>query len=76
MCIRDRSISGLARTLKKEEDIHGFHLIRGKNVARIPFELHSNLIVVPVKINVSDTLRFILDTGVSSMMLTLSLIHI
>lgn len=65
-----QSISGLARTLKKEEEIHGFHLIRGKNVAHIPFELHSNLIVVPVKINASDTLRFILDTGVSSMMLT------
>lgn len=65
-----QSISGLARTLKKEEEIHGFHLIRRKNVAHIPFELHSNLIVVPVKINASDTLRFILDTGVSSMMLT------
>lgn len=65
-----QSISGLARTLKKEEEIHGFHLIRGKNIAHIPFELHSNLIVVPVKINASDTLRFILDTGVSSMMLT------
>ncbi|HAK80385.1 MAG TPA: signal protein PDZ [Runella sp.] len=65
-----QSISTLARPIKKEEDVHGFHLLHGRKTTRIPFELHSNLIVVPVKINASDTLRFILDTGVSSMMLT------
>lgn len=64
------NINAFASLPRKEEEIHGFHLIHGRNVARIPFELHSNLIVVPVKINASDTLRFILDTGVSSMMLT------
>jgi len=38
--------------------------------ARIPFEMHANLIVVPVHINDSDTLHFILDTGVSSIIIT------
>lgn len=60
----------LARPSTVEEEVHGLHLIHGKKVARIPFELHSNLIVVPLKINGSDTLRFILDTGVTSTMLT------
>ena len=36
----------------------------------IRFEMIHNLIVVPVFINSSDTLRFILDTGVSNTMLT------
>jgi hypothetical protein len=37
---------------------------------RIPFELHSNLIVVPLHINGSDTLNFILDSGISMTLLT------
>lgn len=36
----------------------------------IPFELHSNLIVVPVKINDGEELKFILDTGVRTAILT------
>lgn len=36
----------------------------------IPFELHSNLIVVPVKINDGEDLKFILDTGVRTAILT------
>ncbi|WP_234736554.1 pepsin/retropepsin-like aspartic protease family protein [Tellurirhabdus bombi] len=52
------------------KDRYGYHLIQNRKIARIPFELHSNLIVVPVKINNSDTLHFILDTGVSSTIIT------
>ncbi len=36
-----------------------------RKVEVIPFELHANLIVVRLRINNSDTLNFILDTGVS-----------
>ena len=36
----------------------------------IPFELHSNLIVIPVKINDGPDLKFILDTGVRTAILT------
>ena len=48
----------------------GFHFIRNKRSVNIPFLLLSNLIVVPVIINKSDTLNFILDTGVSSIIIT------
>lgn len=55
---------------KEKEQIHGLHLTNGRQSTRILFELHSNLIIVPVRINNSDTLRFILDTGVGSTILT------
>lgn len=42
---------------------------KAKRVA-IPFELHSNLIVVPVKVNDGEELKFILDTGVRTPILT------
>jgi hypothetical protein len=48
----------------------GFQLDRRLRSTRIPFQLHSNLIIVPVRINQSDTLRFILDTGVSTNIIT------
>ena len=49
----------------------GFHLTnqRARRVA-IPFELHSNLIIIPVKVNDGETLKFILDTGVRTAILT------
>ena len=49
----------------------GFHLTnqRARRVA-IPFELHSNLVVIPVKVNDGEDLRFILDTGVRTAILT------
>ncbi len=48
----------------------GYQLIRKRRITRIPFEFQANLVIVPVKVNDSDTLRFILDTGVSSIILT------
>ncbi|MFP4505810.1 MAG: aspartyl protease family protein [Cyclobacteriaceae bacterium] len=49
----------------------GFHFTdkRDKRVS-IPFELHSNLIVVPVRVNNGEPLKFILDTGVRTAILT------
>jgi predicted aspartyl protease len=35
----------------------------GKSALKIPFELFGNLILVQVRVNDSDSLRFILDTG-------------
>ena len=56
---------------KVKTEKFGFHFkgLRQKT-AKIKFELYSNLIVVKVKINKSDTLNFILDTGVSSFIIT------
>ena len=48
----------------------GFHLIQKRRSTRVPFELHANLIIVPARINNSDTLHFILDTGVGSTIIT------
>ncbi len=54
----------------KAPERFGFNL-KGKNqkVTRIPFIINSNLIVVKLRINNSDTLNFILDTGVSSIII-------
>src|SRR2546429_8143239 len=35
----------------------------GKSALKIPFELFGNLILLQVRVNNSDSLRFILDTG-------------
>lgn len=62
----------LAQTIALAQSQHrGFHLInrRVKKVA-IPFELHSNLIIIPVKVNDGEDLKFILDTGVRTAILT------
>ena len=52
------------------QEKYGYFLEKNYKTARIPFELHSNLILLYVKINDSDSLRFILDTGVSSIIIT------
>lgn len=49
---------------------YGFHFQKNRSFSKVPFLFHSNLIIVPVLINNSDTLRFILDTGVSTIILT------
>ena len=47
----------------------GLFQLQGKPVAKIPFHLFDNKIVVPVKVNDLITLNFILDTGVTQPML-------
>lgn len=54
----------------QKNSIFGFHLVQKRRSARIPFQLHANLIIIPATINNSDTLRFILDTGVSNTIVT------
>lgn len=57
--------------LAKEKDpAYGFYIKDHRKVASVPFDLIANLIIVPVKINNSDTLRFVFDTGVRSIVLT------
>ena len=54
-----------------QSEHRGFHLTnqRARRVA-IPFEMYSNLIVIPMKVNDGEDLRFILDTGVRTAILT------
>ncbi|MGF7218007.1 hypothetical protein GGR92_004184 [Spirosoma lacussanchae] len=57
-------------TRTPDRDRYGFFIAGNRTWTRIPFQLHSNLIIVPVRINESDTLQFILDTGVSNTIVT------
>ncbi|MFT4733775.1 MAG: putative aspartyl protease [Algoriphagus sp.] len=59
------SFGQLFKKKKKELD-YGFHIKAKRGRYSIPFKVYSNLIVIPVTIDGSDTLNFILDTGVSS----------
>ncbi|MEM9831994.1 MAG: PDZ domain-containing protein [Bacteroidota bacterium] len=58
--------SGIAQVFHR-----GFRMTnnRAKRVS-IPFELQSNLIIIPVRINDGEELKFILDTGVRTAILT------
>ncbi len=49
---------------------YGFELHKQRKFTKIPFLLQANLILVPLSINNSDTLWFILDTGVNAIILT------
>jgi hypothetical protein len=48
----------------------GFHLSNGRKRVQIPIEIYNNLVVVPVVLNDALPLKFILDTGVRTSILT------
>ena len=48
----------------------GFALTNGKKRVQIPIEIYNNLVVVPVVLNDALPLKFILDTGVRTTILT------
>lgn len=48
----------------------GFILNDGRKKVQIPIELHNNLVVVPIVLNGKLPLKFILDTGVRTAILT------
>src|SRR5450432_2460589 len=50
--------------------ILGFSLTDGQTKVNIPIEVYNNLIVVPVVLNGKLPLKFILDTGVRTTILT------
>lgn len=52
------------------QEILGFALTGGKNRVQIPIEIQNNLVIVPVVLNRQIPLRFILDTGVRTAILT------
>ena len=53
-----------------KETASGFFLTGNRKHDRIPFKFRSNLIIIPIQINGSDTLNFILDTGVANTIIT------
>lgn len=48
----------------------GFAIEGGRNKVKIPFELHNNLVVVPIVLNGMLPLKFIVDTGVQTAIIT------
>ena len=48
----------------------GFSITEGRSKVKIPIEIYNNLIVVPVMLNGRLPLKFILDTGVRTTILT------
>src|SRR5690348_4301365 len=52
------------------QQVLGFVLEQGRSKARIPIEVNNNLVVIPVVINGQLPLKFILDTGVRTAILT------
>ncbi|MDI9870944.1 aspartyl protease family protein [Flectobacillus roseus] len=65
-----KSLSPTRTKEKVVEEKFGFQFIKNRKITKIPFELQANLIIIPLKINNSDTLHFILDTGVSTILIT------
>lgn len=53
-----------------EPDSGAFNLTRGNGAYRTSFTMASHLVVIPVTINGSDSMNFILDTGVGSTLIT------
>lgn len=52
------------------QQVLGFALEEGRKKARIPIEINNNLVVIPVIVNGQLPLKFILDTGVRTAILT------
>jgi len=57
-------------TLTAQEFSLGFEMINGRDRAYIPFERYNNLIVIQVLLNKTIPLKFVLDTGVRTALLT------
>lgn len=64
------SFALLLSSLPVFSQVLGFSLADGKKKVTIPIEIYNNLIVVPVVLNGALPLKFILDTGVRTAILT------
>lgn len=59
------------RPVQGQELIGNFDIVsKSKKPIIIPFKMVHNLILIPIRINNSDTLQFVLDTGVSTAIIT------
>ena len=54
----------------RAQEVLGFAITEGRSQVTIPIEIQNNLIIVPVIINRQIPLKFILDTGVRTAILT------
>lgn len=63
-------LASVSLSAQNQPKILGFALPEGKTRITIPIELHNNLVVMPVVINGQLPMKFILDTGVRTAILT------
>ena len=56
--------------IQGQNEVLGFRILGNKKKVTIPFESHNNLIVIPVIINDAIPLKFVVDTGVRTAILT------
>lgn len=64
-------LSGFCTQLQAQNEGYSMYIERNsRNSVRIPFKTVNNLMLIPLQINNSDTLRFILDTGVKTALIT------
>jgi predicted aspartyl protease len=61
---------GWSSTAQQEPRVLGFVMPEGKSRITIPVEIHNNLVVMPVVVNGQLPMKFILDTGVRTAILT------
>lgn len=52
------------------QSVMGYNILNGRKVAEIPFQQVNNLIIIPVLLDNTMPLQFILDTGVRTTILT------
>jgi len=62
-------VAFLPRILQAQQ-VLGFSLQNGRSKVKIPIEVNNNLVIIPVVVNGQLPLRFILDTGVRTAILT------
>ena len=60
---------GYAQTSALRSQMPRISFPAGKNVVEVPFEVDRNWVIIPVSINNSRPLRFVLDTGLSGAVL-------
>jgi len=63
-------IIGFLPRILQAQQVLGSALQEGRNKVRIPIEINNNLVIIPVVINGQLPLKFILDTGVRTAILT------
>lgn len=56
--------------ISQAQQVLGFVMQEGRSKVRIPIEVNNNLVIIPVVVNGQLPLRFVLDTGVRTAILT------
>src|SRR5947207_2697762 len=62
-CIGTEADSQTAQAVRREMPLPTLHFPAGKDVVEVPFEVESGWMVIPVSVNGSRPLRYVLDSG-------------